>query len=161
MTESEKSEYTYPDVRTQEEAQRLRQAAELVNLSTRRLLEDAGLVPGMRVLDLGSGAGDVAFLAAELVGPCGSVVGVDMNSVSLETARERARLAGLTNVTFLEGDLGTIELEGKFDALVGRDILQHIPNPAVLLRRLLSYVQGQRITLVGRLVGEGDAGLVR
>ena len=59
----------------------------------RRLLQDAGLAPGMRVLDVGSGAGDVALLAAEIVGPGGAVVGVDANAAILETARGRAQAA--------------------------------------------------------------------
>ena len=52
----------------------------------------------MKVLDIGSGAGDVAFAAAELVGSDGEVVGVDMNAEILETARARAQDAGLANV---------------------------------------------------------------
>src|SRR5437870_1636454 len=113
MAESEKAEYTYPDTRTPIEVQRLKQFAEGMNLPTRHLCEDAGLTPGMRVLEIGSGAGDVTFLAAELVGPTGSVTGVESNPVTLQTARERARVAGLTNVSFLEGDLRSIELEGE------------------------------------------------
>jgi SAM-dependent methyltransferase len=45
--------------------------------ATRMIFTEAGIRPGMRVLDLGCGAGDVAFLAAELVGPGGSVLGID------------------------------------------------------------------------------------
>ena len=71
---------------------------------TRRLLEKAALKEGMRVLDGGSGAGDVALLAAELVGPRGGVMGVDQNPAILEVARKRAREVGLVNVTFLESD---------------------------------------------------------
>src|SRR3954452_6741406 len=54
---------------------------------TRRFLLDAGIEVGMRVLDVGSGAGDVALLAADLVGPQGSVVGIDVNPRVLDTAR--------------------------------------------------------------------------
>jgi protein-L-isoaspartate O-methyltransferase len=46
---------------------------------TQRLFEQAGLGPGIRVLDVGTGAGDVALMAAEMVGASGSVVGVDHN----------------------------------------------------------------------------------
>jgi ubiquinone/menaquinone biosynthesis C-methylase UbiE len=51
----------------------------------------------MRVLDIGSGAGDVALAATELVGPAGQVVGVDVNGKILETARVRVGKAGWTN----------------------------------------------------------------
>jgi 2-polyprenyl-3-methyl-5-hydroxy-6-metoxy-1,4-benzoquinol methylase len=61
------------------------QAAELDPI-TRRFLLEAGIVPGMRVLDVGSGAGDVAFLAAELVGATGEVVGVDLAPAAIEVA---------------------------------------------------------------------------
>ena len=54
---------------SEQEVTRLIWQGELFRPFTRRLLEEAGLKPGMRVLDLGSGAGDVAMLAAELVGP--------------------------------------------------------------------------------------------
>ena len=63
----------------------------------------------MRVLDIGSGAGDVALVAAELVGPEGEVVGVDMNPEILETARDRVRQAGHRNVKFLAGDVHTLD----------------------------------------------------
>ena len=58
----------------------------------------------MHVLDVGSGAGDVAFLAAELVGGSGAVVGVDRSLAALDTAHARAAERWLRNVSFLEGD---------------------------------------------------------
>lgn len=61
--------------RTEGETRRLIFVAEILNPFTRRMLDDAGLQAGMRVLDTGTGAGDVALLAAELVGPGGSVSG--------------------------------------------------------------------------------------
>ena len=72
------------------ELQRLRSQAKLVNPFTRRVLQHAGLEPGMRVLDVGSGVGDVAFLVADLVGFGGEVVGFDRSPVPLELARSRA-----------------------------------------------------------------------
>ena len=54
----------------------IRQAVYLAPL-TERLFQEAGIGPGQRVLDLGSGVGDVAMLAARLVGPSGEVVGVE------------------------------------------------------------------------------------
>ena len=55
---------------------------------TERLLREAGLTPGLRVLDLGCGCGDVAMLAAELVGPNGTVVGIDRSADVLAVARQ-------------------------------------------------------------------------
>jgi precorrin-6B methylase 2 len=132
---------TYAMGRTEHEEQRLlRQAARHAD-STRQLLAAAGIGPGMTVLDLGSGAGDVAMLAAELVGPAGRVVGVDMNSAILETARRRAAAAGHANVSFVAGDLGEFLPDGAVDALVGRAILLHLPEPAAVLRRLVPFLR--------------------
>jgi ubiquinone/menaquinone biosynthesis C-methylase UbiE len=72
--------------RTEREGRRLLRQAAAHAAPTRRLLAAAGIGPGMTVLDLGSGAGDVALLAAELVGPGGRVLGVDENPRILETA---------------------------------------------------------------------------
>jgi SAM-dependent methyltransferase len=126
---------------SEEESQRLRKQARLFNPSTRRLLQDAGVGPGMHVLDVGSGLGDVALLAAELVGPSGAVVGIDTNPRSLDTARHRAHAAGLRNVSFRTGDIASLELDEAFDALVGRCILFFLGDPSAVLRRLVGYVR--------------------
>jgi|SRR5829696_995940 len=86
--------------RSEAETRRLIAQHQLYSRFTRRLLEDAGIAEGMKVLDVGSGAGDVALLAAELVGPTGSVVGVDQDAGVLDTARARAEASGRTNVSF-------------------------------------------------------------
>ena len=61
----------------------------------------------MRVLDLGSGAGDVATLAAELVGPSGWAVGIDRNSQVLSIAMERGNRAGFKHLSFHESAVET------------------------------------------------------
>ena len=70
-----------------DEYARLTRQAALIAPMTERLLRDAGITPGMRVLDVGSGVGDVALLVARLVGPHGSVVGVDRDGSARQTAR--------------------------------------------------------------------------
>jgi ubiquinone/menaquinone biosynthesis C-methylase UbiE len=95
----------------------------------------------MKVLDVGSGAGDVALLAADLVGPSGSVVGIDANPLVLDTARERATAAGRTNVTFLPMDLQRLDLDADFDAVVGRLILLHQARPAEALRAVAKHLR--------------------
>ena len=70
------------------EIRRLKLQAGILKPITERLLREAGIAPGMRVLDLGCGAGDVALLAAEMVGPNGAVVGIDRNDDALAAARE-------------------------------------------------------------------------
>ena len=98
------------------ELERLKVQAAVMAPITRRLFEEAGIGPGMRVLDIGSGAGDVAILLADLVGPTGEVVGSDRAPEAVKVARARIEALGLGNVTFREGDPG----EMAFDQTVRR-----------------------------------------
>ena len=117
-----------------EEIQCLLRQSRLYNPCTQRLLEQAGITAGMKVLDVGSGGGDVTFLAGELVGPSGMVVGVEHDLALLEMARARACAAGLTQVSFVAGDLGDVALARDFDAVIGRNILLYLTNPVARLR---------------------------
>jgi 2-polyprenyl-3-methyl-5-hydroxy-6-metoxy-1,4-benzoquinol methylase len=82
---------------SQREIRRLRTQAVILEPITERLLRNVKIGPGMRVLDLGCGAGDVSLLAAKFVGPTGMVVGIDRNRDVLAVATDRAQAAGLTN----------------------------------------------------------------
>jgi ubiquinone/menaquinone biosynthesis C-methylase UbiE len=132
---------TYALERTPTETQRLQVQAGILAPATRQMCELAGITRGMRVLEIGSGAGDVAMLLAELVGPEGEVVGVEIDPVVLDTARARVRARGFTNVSFLVGNLETMLLDDEFDAIVGRLILMHVRSPVTLLRRLTSVLR--------------------
>jgi len=132
---------TYILGRTERETRRLILQHQVFGPITRRFFQAAGIGPGMKVLDLGSGAGDVALLAADLVGPTGHVVGVDMNAKILETARARTEAAGWSNVTFHAGDVREIALDTDFDAVIGRWVLMYIPEPAKFLRQLTSRLK--------------------
>ena len=85
---------SYAILPTKEEEARLQRQGAFWGPRTRQLFEAAGIGPGMTVLDLGSGVGDVALLAAELVGPIGCVVGVDINDRFVDIARARAKQPG-------------------------------------------------------------------
>src|SRR5215470_6726222 len=116
------------------EIRRLQTQAAILRPITERLLRCAGIQPGMRVLDLVSGAGDVAILAAELVGPSGSVVGIDRNSQVLSIATQRARTCGLQHVAFDKASADTFVDKAGFDLVVGRYVLIHQTDPAAFLR---------------------------
>ena len=103
--------------------------------ATYMIFDAAGIRPGMRVLDLGCGVGDVAFVAADLVGPDGYVVGVDRSPEVLARARIRAGQRGLARVEFVEGDIHDPAPGGPFDAVVERAVLMYVPDPAEVLRR--------------------------
>jgi SAM-dependent methyltransferase len=123
------------------ETQRLRAQADLLAPHSAHLFRLAGISPGMRVLDIGCGAGDVSMLLADLVGPTGSVIGVDVDPVVLDLARTRAAEAGLTTVAFVHADLTEFRLDEPVDALVGRLILMHLREPAATVRTLSRLVR--------------------
>jgi SAM-dependent methyltransferase len=121
------------------EDERLLAQGRLFDPLTRRLLETIGLAPGMRVLDLGSGAGNVARLAAELVGPDGAVVGVEADPEAVDLAR---RHTDVPNVEFRVADAQTLDgIEDGFDAVTGRLILLHLPDPVGALRQAAARVR--------------------
>jgi len=128
---------------SEREIARLKAQAAHVDPTTRRFLCEAGIGPGMRVLDVGSGAGDVAFLAADLVGASGEVVGVDLAPVAIDAARSRAAAQSLTNVTFLQGDPAAMSFDRPFDAVIGRYVLQFQKDPATALRAMAAHVRPQ------------------
>ncbi len=141
MSESNNSAQAYVFGHSVGEAQSIQQLAQILAPVTWQFLEQAGLCAGMKVLEVGSGAGDVALLAAELVGSSGTVIGVDNNPAILETARARAQATMLTHVFFVEGDLTALVLDDTFDAVVGRYILQHLRDPVLALRQLVRHLR--------------------
>lgn len=142
MAEANKAQDTYAMGRTEAETQRLIRTSQDIAPAMRRLLQDAGIAGGMKVLDVGSGAGDVAMVAAELVGPSGTVIGLDMNPAILETARQRAAEAGLANLSFIAGDMREdLDLDHDFDAVVGRFFFSYLADPVRVLRTLVSHLK--------------------
>ena len=123
-----------------EHARLIKQAAWLAP-HTKRLFVEAGIGPGQRVLDLGSGVGDVSLIAANLVGPGGAVVGIERDPRSIARATARMADAGLRNVTFTKTDAGDIPNDEPFDAAVGRYILMFLPDPVSVLRSLARLVR--------------------
>jgi SAM-dependent methyltransferase len=124
------------------EMKRLILQAELLAPITERLLRSAGIGDGMRVLDLGCGAGDVSMLAAKLVGPSGSVLGIDRNGEVLQLARERAGAAGFGSIEFEKTPLDTFAAAPhSFDLVVGRYILIHQAEPVSLLKAAARLVR--------------------
>lgn len=98
---------------------------------TEMLLAEAGVVAGARVLEIGSGTGDLAFLAAERTGPGGSVLATDASAPMLEVAARLAREAGLANLSTRVARAEDLELEpASFDAAISRNCLMFIPDLA-------------------------------
>lgn len=102
-----------------------------------RMLDLAGLRPGMRVLDVASGMGEPSLRAAQRVGPSGFVLGTDLVDGMLEVAREQARALALSNVEFRAGDAETLELpQQSFDAATVRWALMYMPRPERALEQI-------------------------
>lgn len=118
------------------ELARLQRQAQFFAEMTRDVLIRAGVGPGMRVLDLGCGVGDVSQIAAALVGPGGSVLGIDISDAALAIARTRATGAAQNNLEFRIGAIDDFSGFDDFDAIVGRFILIHLPDAAATISRI-------------------------
>jgi SAM-dependent methyltransferase len=139
-------EYTDPEKsyvlgHSDRELERLNAQAQLIDPITRQFFCEAGLVTGMRVLDIGSGAGHVAVLAAELVGDAGEVIGTDTAPTAIARARARTEALSLNNVSFREGDPANMDFDEPFDAVIGRYVLMFQPDPAAMLRAVALHVR--------------------
>lgn len=141
MIQSANGSTTYVLGHSADEQERLDRQGALLRPVTERVLHAAGLGPGMRVLDAGCGTGDVTLLAAELVGPVGTVVGVDREPTVLATAASRVRARGWDHVAFHRADLSDLPDSEPFDAVVGRLVLMYQRDPGATLRRLMTLVR--------------------
>jgi ubiquinone/menaquinone biosynthesis C-methylase UbiE len=115
--------------------------AQALNPLTRDFFERAGIGPGMRVLDLGCGVGEVSLIAARMVGPGGHVTGLDIDPSALEIARGRAVAEGLHHAVFEEANVADYLPEAPFDAVTGRLILIHTADPAAIVRRAAGFLR--------------------
>ena len=123
-----------------EQERLIRQAVHLAPF-TERFFRDAGIGLGQRVLDLGSGVGDVSMLLSRIVGPSGEVIGVERHARSVARATARVADAGIRNVRFIERDVTQLPKTRDFDAAVGRFILMFLPDPVHVLRCLCKSVR--------------------
>jgi ubiquinone/menaquinone biosynthesis C-methylase UbiE len=124
------------------EYERLMLQARILRPYTEKFFRAAGLAPGMRVLEVGSGMGDVALLSADIVGPGGHVLGIDRDATALDNARRRTDEQGCSSwVEFQASDLDEFAITDQFDALVGRYVLLYQPDPSSTIRSLLRSVK--------------------
>jgi ubiquinone/menaquinone biosynthesis C-methylase UbiE len=114
------------------EMRRLVLQAAMLRPITTRLLRSVGITPGMRVLDVGCGAGDVAMLAAELVGESGAVFGIDRSEIAV--AASRARAGALRNVRFQVASPSDSFDEDPFDVVIARYVLMYQDDPVSFVR---------------------------
>ena len=105
--------------------------------------------PGERVLDVGCGLGETTLQLAELVGPDGSVSGMDSGERFIETARAEAAEAGADNVSYFVGDVQAVDLGGPYDVAFSRFGTLFCANPVALLRNVRSSLApGGRLAMI-------------
>lgn len=141
MKPTSSSQTSYALGHSEAELERLSRQAQAFEPFTRQLLQQAGITSGMRVLDVGCGSGDVSFLAADLVGPSGEVIGADRVAEAVKRATARAQAKDIRNVKFLEGDPTELQFDRPFDAVVGRLVLMYYPDPVGAVRKLARHLR--------------------
>jgi ubiquinone/menaquinone biosynthesis C-methylase UbiE len=155
MTTVQNAPHDYVMGNSFHEQERLKMQARILERWTEQFFRLAGLQPGMKVLDLGCGMGDVSLLAARLVGPSGHVTGIDRDPVTLERARERmsAESHG-PQVELVRADLLEFDASGSFDAVVGRYVLLHQPDPVAAIRHASRQVRPDGIIVFHEIDAE-------
>ncbi|HZO60910.1 MAG TPA: methyltransferase domain-containing protein [Solirubrobacterales bacterium] len=108
--------------------------------------------PGDRVLDIGCGFGDTTQRLAELVGPTGEALGVDVAQPFVEASIAEAAEAGITNVSFLSGDVQVMDLPGPFDYAFSRMGIMFCASPVATFRNIRSALApaGRFVAVVWR-----------
>ena len=141
MSAVTKPETEYVLGRTFAEHQRLLRQGRLISRITDHFVEQIGLAPGMRVLDIGGGVGDLSLFAAKAVGSSGHVVCIDTDPSALALAEQRAVREGVGNILFHESDFYRYPVSVSCHAVIGRCVLLHQQDPVAAVRAVIKHLR--------------------
>jgi ubiquinone/menaquinone biosynthesis C-methylase UbiE len=127
--------------RTDHEQRRLALQASLLDTFSTEFFRHAGISPGMQVLEVGCGVGDVSLIAAQLVGKHGKVHCLDIDDAAIETARGKIHSAKHNHVSFECGEVDRHAHSHAYDAVIGRHILIHMKDAQSTLQHLVPMVR--------------------
>jgi ubiquinone/menaquinone biosynthesis C-methylase UbiE len=128
--------------------ERLRILAQVMQPYTTGLFDRVRVSPGMACLDAGCGGGDVTFELARRVGPAGRVVGIDLDEIKLDLARQEAAALGIEHVSFHQTDVGAGAFETEFDIVYARFLLTHLADPAAAIVKMQSWLKPGGILVI-------------
>jgi len=135
-----------------EELRRLNLQSALFEKETYRTLKLAGIKEGMRCADLGCGVGAASFMMAKMVGPKGSVTGIDVNKNSIDACKKLAYHARIKNVNFFVGSVYNTKLDqNSFDLVYSRFLFQHLSEPKSAIKQMRHIAKKNGILIVEEL----------
>ena len=119
--------------------------------------EYAKMKEGDTVIDLGSGAGNDAFIARRVVGDKGKVIGVDFTEAMIERARANAEKLGLNNVEFRQGDIEKLPIgNDRADVIISNCVLNLVPNKQKVFAEILRVLKPGAHFSISDIVLEGE-----
>ncbi|MEP6647408.1 MAG: arsenite methyltransferase [Saprospiraceae bacterium] len=119
--------------------------------------EFAKIKPGDVVIDLGSGAGNDAFIARHETGESGKVIGIDFTPPMIERARTNAELRGFRNVEFRQGDIEHMPVNDKTaDVIVSNCVLNLVPNKDAVMKEIYRVLKPNGHFSISDIVLEGE-----
>lgn len=125
----------------EEGKKRLAILAEILHEYTKAFIEADGKIDGKKFLDLGCGGGDIALMAAQMLGTEGSVVAIDRDKEIVALAKTDAEFQGVNNITFRVLNAYDLDYSNVFDIAYSRFLLSHLQEPAIVLKKMIEAVK--------------------